>query len=780
MVSKKFLSVMTAVFLLTGVGGTSIAKTFNPAVPNQVSSIEQGLESLGGPTDLSIANEEKIIEMLKKEEKIPKNATYEEAQKIYLKYMQDSAKANEKIPVTKLERELRAKENQRAQKYKFDPSQQDNNPKEVNILTLLVDYADYKNNQIQPGETSMYYAKYDKEHFEEMIFGDNGYKGPNGENFVSMKQFYEEQSGGSLKVKGKVAGWYTLPGTAASYGAQSGNSNDINARLAVRNALALAAKDPNINFVDFDKEDRYDDDGDGNYNEPDGVIDHLMVIHAGVGQEAGGGSLKSDAIWSHRWNLGNYYGYKDTFGNILYALDYTIEPEDGAAGVFAHEFCHDLGAPDEYDINYTSTAGEPIAMWSLMSSGSWAGKIQGTEPSGISPYTREKLQGLYGGNWQKQITVDYNEISKAGVRVNLRQASEEGQAVRINLPDKKGNLIAKPFGGSYSYYSGQGNGLNNSMITSLNLTEVNAPKLTFKAWYEIEEGWDYASVQVKNELGNWVTVEGDITTEDNPYDQNPGHGITGTSNGWIDAEFDLSQYAGKTIDLRFNYWTDGAEAPNGLLIDDIAVKSGDTTVLSDNAEGISKFTFEGFEKNDGYLYTARYYLVEWRNHDGVDTGLSHIAAAGQIYSYDPGMVVWYVDKSYTERDNETGKHPGEGYLGVVDADQNNLQWKYSDANIKPFYASGRYQMHDAAFSKNKEADMSVLNVKEYDKFGVYVGTRGTTDTYSFTEPNFSDSTNYLNPQISPLGRNIPKLGINIQITNQANDNSSASITIMKK
>ncbi len=39
--------------------------------------------------------------------------------------------------------------------------------------------------------------------------------------------------------------------------------------------------------------------------EPDGIIDHLMVVHAGVGQEAGGGKLKDDAIWSHRSKLGS-------------------------------------------------------------------------------------------------------------------------------------------------------------------------------------------------------------------------------------------------------------------------------------------------------------------------------------------------------------------------------------------------------------------------------------------------------------------------------------------
>ncbi|PAF12328.1 hypothetical protein CHH61_25080, partial [Shouchella clausii] len=73
----------------------------------------------------------------------------------------------------------------------------------------------------------------------------------------------------------------------------------------------------------------------------------------------------------------------DRFGGLLGAWDYTIEPEDGAAGVFAHEYGHDLGLPDEYDTIY-SGAGEPVEFWSIMSAGSWAGKIPGTEPTGFS------------------------------------------------------------------------------------------------------------------------------------------------------------------------------------------------------------------------------------------------------------------------------------------------------------------------------------------------------------------------------------------------------------
>ena len=151
----------------------------------------------------------------------------------------------------------------------------------------------------------------------------------------------------------------------------------------------------------FDRFDRYDTNGDGNQNEPDGVIDHLMVIHAGVGQEAGGGKLGDDAIWSHRSKLAVAVAIEGTkskvdyFGGKVAAHDYTIEPEDGAVGVFAHEFGHDLGLPDEYDTKYTGN-GSPVEAWSLMSGGSWTGKSQ--EQSRLVFHHKIKTSKEYG--WQ--------------------------------------------------------------------------------------------------------------------------------------------------------------------------------------------------------------------------------------------------------------------------------------------------------------------------------------------------------------------------------------------
>ena len=57
--------------------------------------------------------------------------------------------------------------------------------------------------------------------------------------------------------------------------------------MFVYEALKTAAKDANVNLADYDSEDPYDIDGDGDVYEPDGIIDHLMVIHVRTYKQSG-------------------------------------------------------------------------------------------------------------------------------------------------------------------------------------------------------------------------------------------------------------------------------------------------------------------------------------------------------------------------------------------------------------------------------------------------------------------------------------------------------------
>jgi immune inhibitor A len=800
---KKSKITSTALAVMMGLS----TLTYGAFVSPNLAEAEKVKESVaksytGSPIDLGIANDEKLIEMLQKEGKIKKNATPGEAEKALNKYLKErsanSSHAHEegdlheeaKASKAKLKEQMKnngltvGKGNKlgQAKKNMVDGvlGETWNGEKRTDeVLVLLIDYPDKPHNSMAPEETDMYYDDedaYSREHYQDMLFGDGGWTGPDGKTYVSMKQYYEQQSGGSYSVQGEVAGWYTASKPAAAYGGNDPDAgdNDINARGLIKEALKAAAADPKVDLAKYDKWDRYDLDGDGNYLEPDGLVDHLMVIHSGVGEEAGGGSLGPDAIWSHRWNLGGIFPIAgsptpevDYWGvGTMYAYDYTIEPEDGAVGVMAHEFGHDLGLPDEYDTQY-SGAGEAVSYWSIMASGSWAGDIPGAQPTGFSPYAKEMLQASAvvdnegtKGNWLTGSEINLEDVSSKGVEALLDEANTKGtnnDVVKVNLPQKE-TVINEPASGEYEYFSGSADDLHNTLSTKVDLTNASEAQFNFKAWYDIETDWDYAYVTV-----NGDPIASDITTDVNPHGSNLGNGITGSSNGWIDASFDLSEYAGEEVEVAIEYVTDTAVSNPGFFADDLSVVVGGEEVLSDGAEGDAKVTLDGFTKSDGIKKSDHYYLLEWRSHNGVDEGLANIRRGASLMTYDSGLVVWYVDNKYSE--NWTGAHPGDGFLGVVDADQTTNYW--SDRAV----GSTRYQVHDAAFSLNKSEKMFL----DYtDQLGITM-----KDNHTAQNPLFDDSADYSNKGLVDAGRNVPNYGLKFRVTGQSDDGTVGKVLIFK-
>jgi len=124
--------------------------------------------------------------------------------------------------------------------------------------------------------------------------------------------------------------------------------------------------------------------------------------------------------------------------------------------------------------------------------------------------------------------------------------------------------------GTQSFYGGYTND-RNAKLTSLYAHDIEAgDTLFFWTWYEIEENWDYAYVEVSTDGGaTYYNIPGNITTTYNPNGGNAGNGITGNSGGWILAEFPLDAYADSSVMLRFRYKTDGYVLEEGIYIDDI-------------------------------------------------------------------------------------------------------------------------------------------------------------------------------------------------------------------
>ena len=742
----------------------------------------------GGPLDLAIANEDKLIEMLRRSGRIDENATIPEAEAALRGYLKERAAQAEQrggnlvtpgsqflanAQGNNVKASLQNGKGNKLGQSKMQvpaplsPESYAGTDKTARVLAILMEFPDFPHNSIQPGESNMYYADYTPAHYRELLFSENGFVGPQGENLLSMQQFYWQQSGNSYSVEGGVAGWYMASKPAAFYG----NNANGDARALVREALLAAAADPTVNLADYDLEDRYDLDGDGDYWEADGLVDHIMIFHSSVGEEAGGGQLGEDAIWAHRWNLGAPFAIPGTSATVDYwgedmpmaAYDYTIQPADAAAGVVSHEYGHDLGLPDEYDTQYTGR-GEPVSSWSVMSNGSWAGIIPGSEPTGFSAWAKQFLQQSMGGNWLHGVTVALEDIPAEGVEALLDQAVSKGSnndAVRIDLPQKK-KVITVPTSGSYAYHGGTGNNLGNYMLMPVNLSGATSANVSFKAWFDIETDWDYAFVAVYNADG-LVSIPGNITTTSDPYGQNPGHGITGASGGWVDAEFDLSAYAGQQFYLVFYYWTDGYVANPGFFADDINVTVDDSLVVADNAETGGTFSMAGFSRSMGYTLHDHYYLLEWRTHRGIDQGLAHVNVAGEMLEFNEGLVIWYADTSYS--DNWVGIHPGNGFLGVVDADQHANTW--NDNSV----ASTRYQVHDAAFSIDKTNKETLDLLSGYNLL--------LRDNFTQRNPLFDDSSDYSNGAIPDAGRAISSYGLKVRVVSQSEDKSVGKVLLYR-
>ncbi len=249
-------------------------------------------------------------------------------------------------------------------------------------------------------------ADFNRQHYMDMFF--NGMADQGGESF---KQIYQEMSSGRYTVDGDVSDWVKVDKPESAYGTTESHADmtyfiDDTAE-AWYDAQVAAGKSRQeiVDYLEtFDQWDRYDHDGDGDFNEPDGYIDHFQAIHAGEGEEAGAPEW---AIWSHRWAVNQNGFHTDgigpegaTFGGIqigdtgLWIRDYTTEPENGGLGVFVHEYAHDLGLPDLYD---TQGGENGTGFWTLMSSGSWLGDGNGaigTTPNHMGPWEKFQLGWL--------------------------------------------------------------------------------------------------------------------------------------------------------------------------------------------------------------------------------------------------------------------------------------------------------------------------------------------------------------------------------------------------
>jgi immune inhibitor A len=160
----------------------------------------------------------------------------------------------------------------------------------------------------------------------------------------------------------------------------------------------------------------------------------------------------------------------------------------------------------------------------------------------------------------------------------------------IELEQGSGNLVVdfagstqvklvdnEPHGGRYEWWSNRGDVSDMTLTRDFNFSGLDTVTLDFWTWYNIEDDYDYAYLEVSTDGGKkWDILPGAHTSDTNPYGGNFGHGYTGTSGGgerpvWIQESVDLSAYAGQEAMIRFEYVTDDSYNDPGFCIDDISI-----------------------------------------------------------------------------------------------------------------------------------------------------------------------------------------------------------------
>ena len=205
----------------------------------------------------------------------------------------------------------------------------------------------------------------------------------------SMHDYYLEQSSGRFTWTGQVSYWVQVNATEAEFG---GNLPKTGAGGDDANGSVYRVVDFALKALGRVRQLRWPRSGEGGSDRSLRLrwrrhLRRARWVYRSLRPRAcrcrarkpAAGAQGGNAIWSHSWYAnfddesgpaGCLLGGYNLPGTNLWVGDYTIQPEDGGVGVFAHEFGHDLGLPDLYD-----TAGGPdngTGFWTLMSSGSWA------------------------------------------------------------------------------------------------------------------------------------------------------------------------------------------------------------------------------------------------------------------------------------------------------------------------------------------------------------------------------------------------------------------------
>jgi immune inhibitor A len=217
----------------------------------------------------------------------------------------------------------------------------------------------------------------------------------------------------------------------------------------------------------------------------------------------------------------------------------------------------------------------------------------------VGPVTLDATHDTYPVQRQStvhQYAADYTELSGRG---DLLITFRGDNQVKL-VPEEAHS-------GQYAWWSNRGDDSDTRLTRAFDLRSLGSATLQVWMWYDIEEDWDYAYVEISTDGGQtWDVLVGPSSTTSDPNGNGFGSAYTGWSGGWIEERFDLTPHTGREVLLRFEYVTDDAVNRSGWLIDDIRIP--ELGYEDDFESGPGEWQADGFVYSDNRI--AQRYRVQ--------------------------------------------------------------------------------------------------------------------------------------------------------------------------
>lgn len=237
----------------------------------------------------------------------------------------------------------------------------------------------------------------------------------------------------------------------------------------------------------------------------------------------------------------------------------------------------------------------------------------------------------YGDTPVPQLTAHTGPIGLSGSSFEKREAVSQfgthyyplrnsGAIMRIDFAGSTAvPLLPSTAQDGIFWWSNRADESNPKLTREFDLSSVRSASIKFRTWYRIEKDYDYAYLSASTDAGaTWKTVKTTRCTTTDPNKANLGCGYTGSSGGgtdprWIDETADLSPFAGKKVQLRYEIVSDAGVNREGIAIDNIEIPE---IGFKDDVNTAGSWKAEGFVRTDNRLpQTWRVQLII-ENNDG--------------------------------------------------------------------------------------------------------------------------------------------------------------------